>query len=46
MRQLKLSNMLKDVPAPTAADKALAQRKFGTVTIKLADQSIPAKAKN
>ncbi|WP_228150070.1 protein FilF, partial [Acinetobacter baumannii] len=35
-------NMLKDVPAPTAADKALAQRKFGTVTIKLADQSIPA----
>ncbi len=35
-------NTLKDVPAPTAADKALAQRKFGTVTIKLADQSIPA----
>ncbi|WP_192455589.1 putative pilus system protein FilF [Acinetobacter oleivorans] len=35
-------NMLKDVPAPTAADKALAQRKVGTVTIKLADQSIPA----
>ncbi|SEO79675.1 putative pilus system protein FilF [Acinetobacter sp. yr461] len=35
-------NKLKDVPAPTAADKALAQRMLGTVTIKLADQSIPA----
>ncbi|WP_445535378.1 putative pilus system protein FilF [Acinetobacter sp. G18] len=35
-------NKLENVPPPTAEDKALAQRISGTVTIKLADQSIPA----
>ncbi|MBJ9723490.1 protein FilF [Acinetobacter calcoaceticus] len=36
-------NNIKDIsPAPTDAEKALAQRMMGTVTIKLADQSIPA----
>ena len=35
-------NKREGVPAPTAEDKALAQRQTGTVTIKLADQSIPA----
>jgi len=32
----------KVIPAPTDEEKALAQRIVGTVTIKLADQSIPA----
>lgn len=35
-------NKRENVPPPTAQDKALAQRITGTVTIKLADQSIPA----
>ncbi|MDH2614822.1 protein FilF, partial [Acinetobacter baumannii] len=36
-------NNIKDIsPVPTDAEKALAQRMKGTVTIKLADQSIPA----
>ncbi|MCY1434246.1 hypothetical protein D9M71_503020 [compost metagenome] len=36
-------NNIKDIsPAPTDAEKALAQRLSGTVSIKLANQSIPA----
>ncbi|WP_127494413.1 putative pilus system protein FilF [Acinetobacter calcoaceticus] len=35
-------NKRENVPPPTTQDKALAQRITGTVTIKLADQSIPA----